>query len=119
MLKCDPKNPQALVGPRFQPADNTRTTGWQQLYSRLAWEEVDDGEPMMYVTEDCRDWWRTVPALQHDENKPEDVDSDMEDHAADDTRYAAMGRPISRVPKPKVPAGPKPFTLDWVMQQRS
>jgi hypothetical protein len=117
MLKCDPKNPHALTGPRFQPADNTRTTGWQQLYSRLAWEEVDDGEPMLYVTEDCRDWWRTVPALQHDENKPEDVNSDMEDHAADDTRYACMGRPISRVPKPKVQTGPKPWTLDWVVQQ--
>jgi hypothetical protein len=117
MLRCDPKNPLANVGPRFQPADNTRTTGWQQMYSRLAWEEVDDGEPMLYVTEDCRDWWRTVPALQHDENRTEDVDSDMEDHAADDTRYACMGRPISRVPKPKEPTGPKPWTYDWIVQQ--
>jgi hypothetical protein len=117
MQRCDPKNPSANVGPRFQPADNTRTTGWQQMYSRLAWEEVDDGEPMLYVTEDCRDWWRTVPALQHDENRTEDVDSDMEDHAADDTRYACMGRPISRVPKPREPTGPKPWTLDWVIAQ--
>jgi hypothetical protein len=117
MIRCDPKDPMANVGPRFQPADNTRTTGWQQMYSRLAWEDVDDGEPMLYVTEDCRDWWRTVPALQHDKLRAEDVDSDMEDHAGDDTRYACMGRPISRVPKPREMTGPKPWSLDWVIAQ--
>lgn len=117
MLKCDEKNPQALVGPRFQPADNTRTTGWQHMYSRLAWEDVDDGEPMLFVMDCCTDWWRTVPALQHDSHRPEDVDSDMEDHAGDDSRYACMGRPVSRVPKPKQQTGPKPWTLDWVIQQ--
>lgn len=117
MLRCDPKDPTANVGPRFKPADNTRTVGWQQLYSRLEWEDVDDGEPMLYVTEDCPDWWRTVPALQHDELKREDVDTHMEDHAGDDTRYAGMARPVSRVPKPRAPSGPKPWTLEWVMQQ--
>jgi len=114
MLCCDPKNPKAMVGPRFHPADNTRVTGWQQMYARLAYEDVDDGEPMLFVTEDCHDWWRTVPALQHDQNRPEDVNSDMEDHAGDDTRYACMARPVSRVPKPKVSSGPKPWTLDWI-----
>lgn len=117
MLKCDPKNPGALVGPRFQPADNNRTNGWQQMYSRLSWEDVDDGEPMLYVTEDCHDWWRTVPPLQHSDTKPEDIDSDMEDHIGDDTRYACMGRPVSRVPKPRKVAGPKPWTLDWLDKQ--
>lgn len=117
MLKCDLKNPSAIVGPRFAPADNQRINGWQQMYARLAWEEVDDGEPMLFVTEDCRDWWRTVPALQHNENKPEDVNSDMEDHAGDDTRYACMARPVSRVPKPRQPSGPKPWSIDWIIQQ--
>jgi hypothetical protein len=117
MLKCDPKNPAALIGPRFRPADNTRTNGWQQMYSRLDWEDVDDGEPMLYVTEDCQDWWRTVPPLQHSETKPEDINSDMEDHAGDDTRYACMGRPVSRVPKPRVQTGPKPWSMDWITAQ--
>jgi hypothetical protein len=116
MLKCDPKQPDAYVGPRFRPADNSRPPGWQQLYARLEWEEVDDGEPMLYVTEDCEDWWRTVPALQHDETRMEDVNSKMEDHAGDDTRYACMARPVSRVRKPKQPSGPKPWSLDWVVE---
>ncbi len=117
MLRCDPKRPNDIVGPRFRPADNNRQGGWQQMYSRLEWEGVDDGEPMMYVTVDCLDWWRTVPALQHDELKREDVNTKMEDHAGDDTRYACMARPVSRVRKPRELSGPKPFTLEWVMQQ--
>lgn len=112
--------PGKVEGPRFRAADNTRVSGaghalgWQQVYMRLAWEDVDDGEPMLYVTSDCQDWWRTVPALQHDEHRPEDVDSAMEDHAGDDTRYACATRPISRVPKPRVISGPKPWTMDWI-----
>lgn len=114
--------PGKLDGPRFKRADNTRTEdghalGWQQVYARLAWEDVDDGEPMLYVTADCRDWWRTVPALQHDEKKPEDINTKMEDHAADDTRYACANYVISRVPKPKPQTGPKAWSLDWVIQQ--
>lgn len=116
MLKCDPRRPLAMVGPRFRPADNTRTVGWQQMYSRLACDE-SGGQPMLYVTADCQAWWRTVPALQHDEVRPEDVDSRMEDHAGDDTRYACMARPMSRVVKPKPADGPKPWTLDWVIAQ--
>ena len=118
MLKCDASRPQALVGPRFRSADNTRVIGWQQMYDRLKHEGMEHGEPMLFVTEDCRDWWRTVPALQHDEVRMEDVDSRMEDHAADETRYACMARPVSRVSKPKAQTGPKPFTLEWVMQQK-
>lgn len=117
LLKCDQRDPNALVGPRFRPADNARVQGAQQVYTRLAWEDVDDGDPMLFVMECCPDWWRTVPALQHDEHKPEDVDSDMEDHGYDDTRYACQARPVSRVPKPRGEGGPAPWSLDWVIQQ--
>lgn len=122
MMKCDPKEPNALVGPRFRPADNTRATGWAQVRARIGGQIGEPGSepeiPMLYVTEDCTDWRRTVPALQHDKNRLEDVDTDGEDHAGDDTRYACMARPVSRVPKPRSHSGPKPFSLEWVMQQR-
>jgi hypothetical protein len=71
---------------------------------------------MLFVTEDCVDWWRTVPALQHDELKREDIDTKMEDHAGDDCRYGCMARPVSRVKRAKAP-GLKPWSLDWVIQQ--
>jgi hypothetical protein len=40
--------------------------------------------------------------MQHDVQRPEDVDTDGEDHAADETRYACMSRPfIKKVAKKK------------------
>jgi hypothetical protein len=48
---------------------------------------------MIYFTSNCRDSIRTLPALQHDRNKPEDVDTESEDHAPDEIRYACMSRP--------------------------
>jgi hypothetical protein len=78
---------------------------------------VDEGEPMLFVTADCADWWRTVPALQHDETRAEDVNSKMEDHAGDDSRYMCMGRPISRVPKPRVFTGPAAWSLDGIIKR--
>ena len=48
---------------------------------------------MLYVFETCRDFIRTVPSLQHDPDRPEDLDTDAEDHIADETRYACLARP--------------------------
>jgi len=56
-----------------------------------------DGEseerPMLIAFETCRDFIRTLPVLQHDSANAEDLDTDGEDHAADDCRYACMSRP--------------------------
>lgn len=101
-------------GPRFRPADNSRIPGWQQLRARLNGE---DGTPLIYVTEVCRDSIRTVPSVQHDDNRPEDIDTDSEDHACDDWRYGCMARPMSRVKGPRTMSGPTPWSLDWIMAQ--
>jgi hypothetical protein len=37
---------------------------------------------------------RTIPLLQYDEHKVEDLDTDGEDHIADAWRYFLMSRPI-------------------------
>jgi hypothetical protein len=56
-----------------------------------------DGEqPWLYFFSTCTDSIRTIPVLQHDETKPEDLDTESEDHAADETRYAVMSRPITK-----------------------
>lgn len=92
----------------FRPADNKRVPGrgamggWDQVRGRL--EGDDDGLPMLVTFSTCVDLIRTLPALQHDPLKSEDVDSDMEDHAPDETRYACMSRPWIR----KKPEGEKP-----------
>ncbi len=87
----------------FTPADNKRVArrgalgGWDQVRERLDGDE--DGKPMMVLFETCVDSIRTLPALQHDELRPEDVDTDSEDHAADEIRYACMSRPYTRPSK--------------------
>lgn len=103
------------TGPRFSRPDTNRVSGWNQLRGRLNGEE---GVPMLYVTEDCRDFLRTVPALQNDPNKLEDVDTSAEDHIGDETRYMCMARPWSTVKQPRAPTGPAPFSLEWVMAQK-
>jgi Terminase large subunit, T4likevirus-type, N-terminal len=84
----------------FRHADNARVSqrgamgGWDQMRARL----VGDGErPMIYTFSTCTDSIRTIPALQHDRDKPEDLDTNAEDHAADDWRYGCMSRPYMRV----------------------
>lgn len=89
----------------FRPADNARVPGkgamggWDQVRSRLAGDA--DGNPMIVCFSTCVDSIRTIPALQHDQAKPEDLDTDMEDHAADDWRYACMSRPWAKVKEPE------------------
>ena len=48
---------------------------------------------MIYFFDHCRDVIRTLPIMQHDPNFPEDLDTDLEDHAVDQVRYACMSRP--------------------------
>jgi hypothetical protein len=92
----------------FRRADNARVSargamgGWDQVRARLIGTaerrengsiDWSTGEPMFYVFSTCRDFIRTFPALQHDATKAEDVDTEGEDHAPDDGRYACMSRP--------------------------
>ena len=51
---------------------------------------------MLYVFSTCAHLIRTLPALQHDEHRPEDLDTGAEDHAADALRYGCMSRPYVR-----------------------
>ena len=77
----------------WAPADNKRVPGWDQVRRRLIGE---DDKPMLYVVSTCVHLIRTLPALQHDEHRPEDVDTEAEDHAADALRYGCMSYPYVR-----------------------
>jgi hypothetical protein len=93
-------------GIRFRHADNKRVGangamgGWDSLRARLKGE---DERAMLYFFSTCVHSIRTIPLLQHDTGRPEDVDTDGEDHAADAVRYGCMSRPyIARaVAKPR------------------
>lgn len=76
----------------FSPGDHHRIPGWMQVHYRLAFDA--NGYPMMYVFKNCKAFIRTIPLLIYDEHKPEDLDTDGEDHVADEVRYFCMARPI-------------------------
>lgn len=85
----------------WRRADNKRKAGAEMLRQRLVGV---DGRPMLYFLDACEDTIRTLPTLQHDDHDPEDVDTEAEDHAYDETRYAVMSRPW--IPHRAAPAGP-------------
>lgn len=106
----------ARNGAYHRRADNQRINGWNQVRERLCGSDgnpdVDNGvgTPMWYVFDTCVHIIRTLPALQHDLNNPEDCDTDGEDHAPDALRYGFMSRPWKR-PAPANDTGPPIKTL--------
>lgn len=102
----------------FERADNSRVTrqagdrekagpmgGWDVMRARLVGtaDRLEDGSinwstgrPMIYFFSTCKDSVRTIPVLQHDPVRAEDIDTDAEDHAADDVRYSCKSRPWIR-----------------------
>jgi hypothetical protein len=58
-----------------------------------------DGVPMLVFFSSCKACIRTIPQLQHDPLKAEDV-AEGADHAADAVRYACMARPWTKSPPP-------------------
>jgi hypothetical protein len=99
-----------IKGCMWKKADNKREPGWQQMRMLMGniplFANEPEGpktDPMLFVLETCEDSIRTIPTLQHDEDHAEDLDTEAEDHAADDWRYGVMSRPW--VKKAPVPAG--------------
>lgn len=76
----------------WYPADNARVGsqghigGWDQVRARLR-------DRALVVFSTCTDTIRTLPVIQHDIRRAEDLDTDAEDHCADEIRYACMSRP--------------------------
>lgn len=76
----------------FDRGDNKRIAGWLQVHERLKFD--NNGIPMLYFFKNCRNTIRTLPILQYDEHKVEDVNTKQEDHAADSLRYFCNMLPI-------------------------
>lgn len=48
----------------------------------------------MYFFDNCRAAIRTLPTLSYSAANPEDLDTEGEDHVADEIRYLCMSRPV-------------------------
>lgn len=105
-----------IKGCSWRRADNKRKAGAERLRQYLVGE---NGRPLLYFLDCCEDTIRTLPVLQHDDKDPEDVDTEAEDHAYDETRYAAMSRPpigrgapLGNFPLPK---SARDYTIDQLI----
>lgn len=87
--------------------DTSRIPGWSQVYSAM---EGNEEGTMLVVQEDCTHLIRTLPALQRDLHKSEDIDTDQEDHAADVLRLGCMARAM-------IKDAEKPPRNDVVLEQ--
>jgi hypothetical protein len=112
------------AGVTFKAADNARVArmgalgGWDQVRQRLKGDA--EGQPMMLIFATCVDAIRTLPALQHDGSRAEDVDTEGEDHAADEIRYACMSRPMMRdAPPVAKPLPPGVFRIADLRPERA
>lgn len=90
----------------FSPGDNERVAGWMQVHYRLQFD--DNGYPRMYVFSNCKQFIRTMPLMMYSQTHPEDLDTTLEDHIADETRYMCMSKPI----KPMIAVTQKPVISD-------
>jgi hypothetical protein len=92
-------------GCRWSPADRSpgsRIAGKLEIHRRLAEKPIGEldnegnevKKPGLIIFDNCVNLIRTLPILPVDKNKPEDVDTDAEDHAYDALRYGVMSRPM-------------------------
>lgn len=77
------------IGWKMIKANNDRINGKMQLHQLLK-QKGEDGTPLLLVFDTCIDFIRTIPLLLSSKTHPEDIDTTLEDHIYDETRYAIM-----------------------------
>jgi hypothetical protein len=100
-------------------ADNARLSGWDTVRQHLNGKLGPPGTgllpvdgppvlPLFYILDCCPDTIRTIESVPSDPDKPDDVETDAEDHAVDMLRYGLTSRPwiIDSMPPLKAQSGP-------------
>jgi len=88
----------AKYGIVWDRADKNRIQGWNQVHLRL--EPMSEGEfPGLMIAKHCESLINQMVDLLQAKTNPEDVDTKMEDHAADALRYGCMSRPLTPLQK--------------------
>ena len=78
----------ARHGVSFIPGSNRRVDGWNLVHQYLDWNAHK--KPKLQFFKNCVESIRSIPTLIHDLYRPEDVNSDGDDHCADELRYLLM-----------------------------
>jgi len=97
-------------------ADNDRFNGWQRFQAFL--RDAPDGRPWFMCHPDAKYTVRSIPNARSDKKNPDDVDTNGDDHAIDETRYQFMSRPSPAV-SAKAPHTFAPGTMGALRQSVS
>ncbi|WP_057766702.1 phage terminase large subunit [Cytobacillus praedii] len=83
-------------------ASKDRLNGKDRVHAWLKVHEDSKGNRFskLKVFSNCENLIRTLPSLPIDERRPEDINTDAEDHAYDALRYGVMSRPDPRTFEP-------------------
>lgn len=92
-------------GWRNTRAKNDRVAGWMRVREYML-PMAHDELPALQIFSTCQNLVRTLPNMMHDDVNPEDLNTDLEDHAVDALRYGLMTRPL---PARRT----APTKLDW------
>jgi hypothetical protein len=86
----------ARVGLRWTRSNKgkgSRVTGWQAIRGLLQAARQQPMEaPGLFVFATCRNTIRTLPVMPRDQRKPDDVDTEAEDHLCDAIRYRCLAQ---------------------------
>lgn len=108
----------ARHGVRLREGNNERELGWMRLVA--AYQPAPDGVPWITYEPSCTYSTRSIPALLADKKNPEDVDTSLDDHAADTDRYFVMSRPafsVKHTPEPELPPNSWGWWKRWHQAQ--
>ena len=92
-----------MAGVYWEKADKgpgSRVQGWQALRERLAHAvPLRAGEPReqpgLFIARRCVQFQETLPVLPRSQRNPDDIDTEAEDHIADEVRYRLARRDLT------------------------
>ena len=105
-VKIDGKVYKGVTWTRSDKSPGSRKHGWERLRKYLkaalpAFVERDGKRyplprenPGIFAFNTCTHWIDLFPSLPRDEEDPDDVDTDAEDHIGDETRYEILDKAI-------------------------
>lgn len=108
-------------GISWRRADNKRQAGAEEVRQRIQGQPIlsldgyETFEPMLYILDCCPDSIEQLQTLQHADKDPEDIDTEAEDHAYDDIRYACMSRPLA--PRVSVASVQSEYTFQGMLNR--
>jgi hypothetical protein len=79
------------AGVKFVPCNKgagSRISGWETMRDMMkAAHTIPMEKPVLLVFNTCQQFRRTIPELPRDDLRTDDIDTDAEDHIADEARY--------------------------------